>query len=91
VSARFPVASPRFETNDRQRSGTGLSKLLKTRAHPLENGAMDAKMAMNRSLFFPFGLKWTRYRVFKIQHGRMDSQTRTFNTDSGVMCTLPFW
>jgi len=83
VSARFPTASQRFETNDRQRSGTGLSTLLKTRAHPRENGVIDAKMAMNRSLFFSFGSKWTQYQVFKIQHSRMDSQTRAFNTDSG--------
>jgi|GEM_PF-575547 len=83
VSARFPAASPRFETDDRQRSGIALPKRRETRTHPRENRVMDAKMAVNRSLFFSFGPKWTRYRVFKIQHGRVNSQTRSFNTDSG--------
>jgi hypothetical protein len=83
VSARFPAASPRFETDDRQRSGIALPKRRETLARPRENGVMDTKTAMKCSLFFSFRLKCAGYRVFKIQHGNMDSQTQAFNTDSG--------
>jgi hypothetical protein len=65
VSARFPAASPRFETDDRQRSGIALPKCRETLAHPRENGVIDTKTAMNGRLFFSFGIKRAGFRFLK--------------------------
>jgi hypothetical protein len=88
VSARFPTASPRFETDDRKRPGIAPPKRRENRAHRREIGVVDARKAMNGRLLFSFGMKRTGYRVFKIQHGSMDGHTQAFSTDSG--CTKPF-